>query len=148
MDSLFAEIKSNTGVYGSAIHSTDGFLSRGDLPSMFRKQKLLDFANSIRRLAHLGNDDGGFQGMEFSYDQSMVVLRFISNNDLLMTFCTPDADVQLIHLQQNVLIPEFQEMLAQPREEPTPAPPVPAMKQKNPSKKKTPLMFRGVAYSD
>ena len=148
MKRLLKEIKSNDGVVGSVVLCREKKEFVGDLPAAFLPEKLHDFSEYIRRLAVLGDDDGGFRGMEFCYKHVMVVARRVNSDFLLMTFCLPDVDVQQIHLQHSVLIPEFLDKLhtfsvlpIHEKESLT------TTKQGAGGKKRT-LVFRGVSYNE
>jgi len=144
MDALLSEIKSISGVVGSVVLRKDGFERARDLPPVFQPAKLHSFASHIYRLALLKKDEGELLGMEFSFQEAMVVARFLTDYYLLVTFCTPLVDVQMIHLQHNVLLPEFQDVIAgktTPLPAPAPSPP-------KETARKRPMIFRGATYED
>ncbi len=150
MDTLLLEIKSNDGVVGSVVMRKDGSERARDLPTVFHAAKLQSFANHIYRLALLKHDEGEFLGMEFSFQEAMVVARFISNDYLLLTFCMPGVDVQMIHLQHKVLLPEFQDIVAG-KKAAQPAPAVTTPPPPSPHKdaaRKHHMVFRGATYEE
>lgn len=71
-----------------------------------------------------------------------MVARCITPASLLLTFCDPNVDVQLIHLQHNVLLSEFEELLLAEEKKPVKE----AATELQETSKKSPLLFRGVFY--
>ena len=152
-----AEIRGDESVFGSFIHHPTIGMVFNDLPTVFRLEKLTTYVSHIRRFFLLGESDGGFQGMEFSYGEMLIVSRPINNDYLLVTFCSPDANSQSIHLQQKVLLPELWTAIGskpapsrvRQKEKPVAKAAKPVVKAEQPvvkEKKKETLLFRGVSY--
>lgn len=147
------EIRGDESVFGSFIHHPTIGMVFNDLPTVFRLEKLTTYVSHIRRFFLLGESDGGFQGMEFSYGEVLIVSRPINNDYLLVTFCSPDANSQSIHLQQKVLLPELWTAIgSKPAPSQVKQTRKPVVKKKKivkpvvKEKKKETLLFRGVPY--
>ncbi len=148
MKTLLAEIKEDELVFGSFIHHRDIGVVFSDLPTVFRIEKLATYAGHIRRFFLLGEGDGGFQGMELSYEEMLVVSRPINKAYLLVTFCSPDANSQSIHLQHKVLLPELWTAIQKqaPQQQVQQKEEVVEVEETPEPKKKQTFLFRGVSY--
>ncbi|MBU0728597.1 MAG: hypothetical protein KKE17_07925 [Proteobacteria bacterium] len=118
MEALLKEIKSLPNIIGSFIYVENQGVEHTDLPRIFRKDGLEKVGRSLDRIFTLNApSDLAVDSLEIKFNESVAFVQRINQGSSIITFCDPSANLSLVSMTMNMLLPELKNSLAHPKED-------------------------------
>ncbi len=113
MDSLLQEITALPGVFGCFVYSGKRQIAGSQMPPIFRKNNINAIGSLLARTIQIGRTAQlGFKEVEIKYNESMLIIRPLENEALLVLICEPNANKSLIAMTAGMLATDIEIAIA------------------------------------
>lgn len=115
MDSLLQEITILPGVLGCFVFSSEQQIAGSKMPPIFRENSIKTIGNLLTRTIQIGNmAQLDFKGIEFKYNESLLIIKPLPKGALLIIICEPSANKSLISMTTGMLAEDIVATMANP----------------------------------
>lgn len=113
MDSLLREITALPGVFGCFVFSGERHVIGSKMPPIFRKENINSIANLLARTVQIGHTAQlDFKEIELRYNESLLMIKPLKKEALLILICEPNANKSLIAMTSGILAGEIEIAMA------------------------------------
>lgn len=114
MDSLLQEITALPGVFGCFVYSGERQVVGSKMPPIFRKDNIKAIGSLLARTVQTGRmAQLGFKKIEIKYNESLLMIKPLENEALLVLICEPNANKSLIAMTAGMLAGDIEIAMAQ-----------------------------------
>ncbi len=104
MDSLLQEITILPGVLGCFVFSSEQQIAGSKMPPIFKENSIRTIGNLLTRTIQIGNmAQLDFKGIEIKYNESLLIIKPLAKDALLIIICEPSANKSLISMTTGML---------------------------------------------
>lgn len=104
MDSLLQEITILPGVLGCFVYSSTQQIAGSKMPPIFRENGLKSIGSLLTRTIQIGSMAHlEFKGIEIKYNESLLIVKPLSNAAQLIIICEPSTNKSLIVMTTGML---------------------------------------------
>jgi len=108
MNQFIGDLKSIPGMIGAAIYRPGQGVLCSNLPALFKSERLAEMARLFAKVHAAGRlNFPDLAEILISYDEAVVVGRRIAGNDLLLAFCDPSINMNLLTMSLNLAFEEY-----------------------------------------
>ena len=141
MEHVLNEFKSVQGVMGAYIYNARGHVLANNLPTIFKEAMLLNIGKVLAKLYSAGGlTFPDISDVFLSYEESIVIVREITDKSYLIILSEPSLNVNLVTLTMNLIKDELKEAIGNASSAPTPRPAAlsqPIIAEGSPKERKT-----------
>lgn len=117
MKQLIEEITSVPGVIGACLYSSPDGLKASNLPGIFKPERLAAIGKGLLKLYKAGRMNfTDLTDLTVQYDESVVVVRELQKNLLIIAICDPSFNHNLLSMSFNLLQEEIDSGMHDPSE--------------------------------
>lgn len=136
MDSLLQEITMLPGVLGCFVYTGEQQIAGSKMPPIFKENSLKTIGSLLTRTVQMGRmAQLDFSGIEFKFNESLLIINPIAKGALLVIVCEPKVNKSLISMTMGMLIADIEAAMAKgivtPSAGQAPTPPQPAASPKS-----------------
>ncbi len=114
MDSLLQELTALPGVFGCFVYSGKRQIAGSKMPPIFRKNNINAIGSLLARTFQIGRTAQlGFKEIEIKYNESMLMIKPLADEALLVLICEPNANKSLIAMTAGMLAADIEIAMAQ-----------------------------------
>ncbi len=125
MDSLLQEITILPGVLGCFVFNDEQQIAGSKMPPIFKENSIKTIGNLLNRTIQIGNmAQLEFKGVEFKYNESLLVIKPLPKEALLIIICEPNANKSLISMTTGMLTEDIGKAMSNPMAYSAPSQPV------------------------
>ncbi len=115
MDSLLQEITILPGVLGCFVFNDEQQIAGSKMPPIFKENSIKTIGNLLTRTIQIGSmAQLEFKGIEFKYNESLLIIKPLPENALLIIICEPNANKSLISMTTGMLAEDIAKAMANP----------------------------------
>lgn len=119
MDSLLQEITTLPGVLGCFVFSSERQIVGSKMPPIFKENNIKAIGNLLARTIQIGTmAQLGFKGIEIKYNESLLLIKPLTKEALLVIICEPSANKSLITMTTGMLADDIAKAMANPMARP------------------------------
>jgi predicted regulator of Ras-like GTPase activity (Roadblock/LC7/MglB family) len=123
MEHVLNEFKSVQGVIGAYIYNARGLVLANNLPAIFKEAMLLNIGKVLAKLYSAGGlTFPDISDVSLSYEESIVIVREITDKSYLIILSEPSLNVNLVTLTMNLIKDELKEAIGNASPSPAPRP--------------------------
>lgn len=113
MDSLLQEITALPGVFGCFVYDGAQHIAGSKMPPIFRKSNIKAIGNMLVRTVQMGKlAQMDFKGIEIKYNESLLMIKPLAREALLILICEPSANKSLITMTTGMLATDIETAMA------------------------------------
>ncbi len=115
MDSLLQEITILPGVLGCFVFNSEQQIAGSKMPPIFKENSIQTIGNLLNRTIQIGNmAQLDFKGIEFKYNESLLVIKPLPQQALLIIICEPNTNKSLISMTTGMLAEDIGKAMSNP----------------------------------
>jgi hypothetical protein len=112
MDSLLQEITILPGVLGCFVFSSEQQIAGSKMPPIFKENSIRTIGNLLTRTIQIGNiAQMEFKGIELKYNESLLIIKPLAKDALLVIICEPSANKSLISMTTGMLADDLRKAM-------------------------------------
>ncbi|MCK5070733.1 MAG: hypothetical protein KAR01_09325 [Desulfocapsa sp.] len=109
MDSLLQEITILPGVLGCFVFNKNGQIEGSKMPPIFNKNSIQGMGTLVSRTIQIGNmAQLYFKNIEIKYNESILLIKLLPGEALLIIICEPNANKSLISMTTEMLAQDIE----------------------------------------
>ncbi|MBU1138187.1 MAG: hypothetical protein KKD01_19255 [Proteobacteria bacterium] len=113
MDSLLQEITMLPGVLGCFVYTGDQQIAGSKMPPIFKENSIKTIGSLLSRTVQMGHmAQLDFKGIEFKFNESLLIINLIAKGALLVIVCEPKVNKSLITMTMGMLITDIEASMA------------------------------------
>lgn len=113
MDSLLQEITILPGVLGCFVFSSEQQIAGSKMPPIFKENSIRTIGNLLTRTIQIGHmAQLDFKGIEIKYNESLLIIKPLAKDALLVIICEPSANKSLISMTTGMLADDLATAMA------------------------------------
>jgi hypothetical protein len=115
MDSLLQEITILPGVLGCFVYNSKQQIVGSKMPPIFKENSIKTIGNLLNRTIQIGNmAQLHFKEIEIKYNESLLVIKPLPQEALLVIICEPSANKSLISMTTGMLAGDIATAISNP----------------------------------
>ncbi len=113
MDPLLQEITMLPGVLGCFVYNTEQQIVCSKMPPIFRENSMKSIGSLLSRTVQIGSMAMlSLKGIEMKYNESLLIIKPLPKEALLILVCEPSANKSLISMTTGILAEDIAKALA------------------------------------